>query len=68
MFTGARAAASIAAINSIGNIGGFFAQNLAPWVQQLTGTVAGPMLVPAGCLALLCLLALVRLALPARAS
>jgi cyanate permease len=68
MFTGARAAASIAAINSIGNIGGFFAQNLAPWVQQLTGTVAGPMLVPAGCLALLGLLALVRLALPARAS
>jgi hypothetical protein len=66
MFTGARAAASIAAINSIGNIGGFFAQNLAPWVQQLTGTVAGPMLVPAGCLATLCLLALVRLALPAR--
>ena len=68
MFTGARAAASIAAINSIGNVGGFFAQNLAPWVEQLTGTVAGPMLVPAACLAILCLLAVVRLALPARPS
>jgi MFS family permease len=58
MFAGARAAASIAAINSIGNFGGFLAQNLAPWVEQLTGTVAGPMLVPALCLALLSVLAL----------
>lgn len=68
MFTGARAAASIAAINSIGNIGGFFAQNLAPWVEQRTGTVAGPMLVPAGCLAILCLIAMARLASPVRPS
>jgi MFS family permease len=56
-FSGARAAASIAAINAIGNIGGFFAPNLAPWVQHHTGSVAGPMLVPASCLAGLCLLA-----------
>jgi predicted MFS family arabinose efflux permease len=68
LFTGARAAASIAAINSIGNVGGFFAQNLAPWVEHLTGAVAGPMLVPAGCLAVLCLLALLLLGLRTRVS
>ena len=57
LFSGARAAASIAAINAIGNIGGFFAPNLAPWVQQNTGSVAGPMLVPASCLIALCAIA-----------
>ncbi|AWM05572.1 MFS transporter [Bradyrhizobium symbiodeficiens] len=54
-FSGARAAASIAAINSIGNLGGFFAQNLAPWVERQTGSVLGPMLVPSLCLGLLCI-------------
>jgi MFS family permease len=68
MFAGARAAASIAAINSIGNLGGFLAQNLAPRVESLTGTVVGPMLVPAGCLAILCVLAFLRLFLTSRSS
>ncbi|HWK43968.1 MAG TPA: MFS transporter [Stellaceae bacterium] len=54
-FSGARAAASIAAINSIGNLGGFFAQNLMPWVGQQMGSTAAPMLVPAVCLSVLCL-------------
>ena len=36
LLSGARAAASIAAINAMGNIGGFFAPNLAPWVQHHT--------------------------------
>jgi hypothetical protein len=58
-FSGARAAASIAAINSIGNLGGFFAQNLMPWVGQETNSTGGPMLVPAACLAALCLCAIV---------
>jgi nitrate/nitrite transporter NarK len=66
MFSGARAAASIAAINSIGNFGGFLAQNLAPWVEQLTGTVVGPMLVPALCLAILSVMALLGLVLSPR--
>ncbi|MGI4861793.1 MAG: MFS transporter [Janthinobacterium lividum] len=48
---GARAAAGIAAINSLGNIGGFIAQNLVPWVRQTTGSVRTPMLIPAACLA-----------------
>jgi sugar phosphate permease len=49
---GARAAAGIAAINSLGNIGGFIAQNLVPWVRQTTGSVKTPMLIPAACLLL----------------
>jgi|ERR1700761_1543951 MFS family permease len=52
--SGARAAAGIAAINSIGNLGGFLAQNLAPWVARQTGSVDAPMLVPAVCLAVIC--------------
>ncbi|MEX3980701.1 MFS transporter [Paraburkholderia sp. EG287A] len=52
-FTGARAAASVAAINSIGNLGGFFGQNLMPLAGRLTGTAFGPMIVPIVCLAVL---------------
>ena len=52
--SGARAAAGLAAINSIGNLGGFLAQNLAPFVERRTGSVDAPMLVPAVCLALIC--------------
>ena len=48
--TGARAAAGIAAINSLGNIGGFVAQNLVPFVREATGSARAPMLVPAACL------------------
>ncbi|WP_302059142.1 MFS transporter [Paraburkholderia sp. CNPSo 3274] len=47
---GARAAAGIAAINSLGNIGGFIAQNLVPFVKQATGSTRMPMLVPAVCM------------------
>ncbi|WP_116134923.1 MFS transporter [Trinickia diaoshuihuensis] len=52
-FTGARAAASIAAINSIGNLGGFFGQNLMPLAGKLTASPFGPMIVPIVCLAIL---------------
>lgn len=58
-FSGARAAASIAAINSIGNLGGFVAQNLMPYAGQVTHSTNGPMLVPAACLAVLGLGALI---------
>jgi MFS family permease len=58
--SGARAAAGIAAINSLGNVGGFIAQNLVPWVRQASGSTRVPMLVPAACLlifaAITCLL------------
>ncbi len=52
-FHGARAAASIAAINSIGNLGGFLGQNLMPYVGKETHSDITPMLVPAICLAVL---------------
>jgi len=58
-FSGARAAASVAAINSIGNLGGFFSQNLMPYVAKTSGTAAAPMLVPIACLALLAIGALI---------
>jgi MFS family permease len=54
-FTGARAAASVAAINSIGNLGGFFGQNLMPFAGKVAGTAFGPMIVPIVCLAVLAL-------------
>jgi MFS family permease len=49
-FAGARAAASVAAINCIGNLGGFFSQNLMPYVGKVTQSHATPMLVPMTCL------------------
>jgi MFS family permease len=56
-FSGVRAAASLAAINSIGNLGGFLGQNAMPMVGKALGSTAAPMLVPAACLAVLCVLA-----------
>ncbi|PRX33368.1 hypothetical protein B0G75_103596 [Paraburkholderia sp. BL18I3N2] len=37
-FSGARAAGSVAAINCIGNLGGFFGQNLMPHVGKVTNS------------------------------
>lgn len=67
-FAGARAAASVAAINSIGNLGGFFSQNLMPYVAKTIGTASAPMLVPIVCLATLCIGALAVRMSPARHS
>ncbi len=50
LLSGAQAAAGIAAINALANIGGFVGQNAMPWVKELTGSAAAPMLVPAACL------------------
>lgn len=47
---GAGAAAGIAAINSIGNLGGFFAQTGVPAIKQATGSDFLPMLFLAACL------------------
>ncbi|KRA64188.1 MFS transporter [Caulobacter sp. Root656] len=48
--SGPRAAAGIAAINAIGNLGGFIAQNLVPLVRDATGSDLAPMLALAGVL------------------
>jgi MFS family permease len=52
---GAKRAMGIAAISTVGTLGGFFAQNLMPWVAHLTGNPPAAMLVPASCLFLLAL-------------
>ncbi|AWK84995.1 MFS transporter [Azospirillum thermophilum] len=48
--TGASAAAGLAAINSVGNLGGFIAQNVVPWIRDETGSTIAPMLFLAACL------------------
>jgi hypothetical protein len=47
---GASAAAGFAVINSVGNVGGFFAQNAVPWIRDRTGNDLAPMLFLAACL------------------
>ncbi|MFT4180773.1 MAG: MFS transporter [Rhizobium sp.] len=47
---GAGAAAGLAAINSIGNLGGFIAQNVVPWIKDSTGSTIAPMFFLAACL------------------
>jgi sugar phosphate permease len=49
--TGGAAAAGLAAINSVGNLGGFIAQNVVPWIRDATGSTIAPMLFLAACLA-----------------
>jgi MFS family permease len=48
---GASAAAGFALINSVGNLGGFFAQNAVPWIRDRTGNDLAPLLFLAACLA-----------------
>ncbi len=52
-FAGPHAAIAMAAITSIGNIGGFLAQNLMPWVSAQAGSPVAAMVVPAVCLAVM---------------
>jgi nitrate/nitrite transporter NarK len=47
---GATAAADIAAIDSVGNLGGFVAQNAVPWIKDRTGSDRVPMPFLAPCL------------------
>jgi nitrate/nitrite transporter NarK len=48
---GAGAAAGLAAINSVGNLGGFVAQNVVPGSRMHTGSTIAPMFFLAACLA-----------------
>jgi MFS family permease len=47
---GTAAAAGLAAINSIGNLGGFVAQSTVPWIRDRTGSDFAPMLFLSACL------------------
>ncbi|MGY5804750.1 MFS transporter [Rhizobium hainanense] len=55
---GAGAAAGLAAINSVGNLGGSIAQNVVPWIRDATGSAIAPMFFLAFCLAITVLLVL----------
>ncbi|EKT60695.1 MFS transporter [Providencia burhodogranariea] len=44
------AAAGLAAINSLANLGGFFAQNTVPAIRDLTGSTSAPMYYLGGCM------------------
>ncbi len=48
--TGSSAAAGLAVINAVGNLGGFVAQNVVPWIKESTGSTLAPMLFLAACL------------------
>jgi ACS family tartrate transporter-like MFS transporter len=50
LLTGSAAAAGIALINSIGNLGGFFGPSIMGWLRDLTGGFSGGLLVLAGAL------------------
>ncbi len=52
ILTGAGAAAGLAAINSVGNLGGFVAQSVVPRIRDETGSDMAPMLFLAICLVL----------------
>ena len=49
--TGASAAAGLACVNSVGNLGGFIAQNAVPWIRDQTGSATAPLLFLAACVA-----------------
>lgn len=51
LLRGAHAAAGLAVINSVGNLGGFAAQNAVPMVRDATGSTLAPMAMLAGVLA-----------------
>jgi MFS family permease len=62
IFKGAHAAAAMAAITTLGSLGGFLSQNLMPWVAHWSGSALAAMIVPSMSLALLSLSAIIMLA------
>jgi len=62
IFKGAHAAAAMAAITTLGSLGGFLSQNVMPWVAHWSGSALAAMIVPAISLALLALSAVIMLA------
>lgn len=70
IFKGAHAAAAMAAITTLGSLGGFLSQNVMPWVAHLSGSALAAMIVPAISMAWLSLSAIIMLAAwrPARVS
>lgn len=49
---GSAAAAGLAAINSLANLGGFFGQNTVPAIREMTGSPSAPIYYLGGCMAI----------------
>jgi len=64
--TGPAAAAGIAWINSIGNLGGFFGPSIVGWAKQLSGSFAGGLYALAICALLSAIVSLFGLNIPNR--
>jgi MFS family permease len=62
IFKGAHAAAAMAAITTLGSLGGFLSQNVMPWVAHWSGSALAAMIVPSMGLVLLSLSAIIMLA------
>jgi len=62
IFKGAHAAAAMAAITTLGSLGGFLSQNVMPWVAHWSGSALAAMIVPSMGLAVLSLSAIIMLA------
>jgi MFS transporter, ACS family, tartrate transporter len=62
--TGAGAAAGIAWINSLGNLGGFFGPTIVGWAKQLTGSFAGGLYALALCTLVSAIVSLLWLDIP----
>ena len=64
--TGSAAAAGLAWINSIGNLGGFFGPTIVGWAKHLTGSYAGGLYALALCALLSAVVSLFWLNVPGR--
>jgi MFS transporter, ACS family, tartrate transporter len=62
--TGTAAAAGLAWINSIGNLGGFFGPTMVGWAKELTGSFAGGLYALAVCAAISAIVSLLWIRVP----
>jgi hypothetical protein len=63
LFSGAAAAVALATINSIGNLGGLFGQNLMPALAEAGGSASAALIAPCICMGLFaagCIVVLIR--------
>jgi MFS transporter, ACS family, tartrate transporter len=67
VLTGSAAAAGLAWINSLGNLGGFFGPSMVGWVRDETGSFAGGLYALAACALISAVVAAFWLHLPRRA-
>jgi ACS family tartrate transporter-like MFS transporter len=66
--TGSAAAAGIAWINSVGNLGGFFGPTLVGWAKNMTGSFAGGLYALAACALISALISLFWIRVPRTAT